>query len=449
MINKKEYPLEKIKSLVEKEKENIKEIKRYAEEIEKSKYASEERGIIEKRLQILEQNFKKDHNEILVILQKLDKPEDKVITKNEEVEKRPTISEDENYLFREGDVLRTRGGEIYPLKEIRAGKLEKQTFKRLKVERKKKEKEQKKPKKKKKTKYSEISSKFFSKLSKRLLGNESFQRLERNLIRANLDYAPTGYISMILFSTVISMLVAGFIFLFFLFFNIEATVPFIIRTADTIDIRFFKIFWILFIIPIGTFAMMYIYPSLEKKSAESKINLELPFASIHMAAISGSMINPVKIFEIIIFTKEYPSIEKEFTKILNDINVYGSDLVSALKNGAKNTSSKKLSELLNGLSTTINSGGDLVKFFDKRSQTLLFEYKIAKEKSTKAAETFMDIYISVVIAAPMILMLLLMMMKISGLGLNMSVSTITLVMVLGVVIINIVFITFLHIKRTE
>ena len=81
MINKKEYPLEKIKSLVEKEKENIKEIKRYAEEIEKSKYASEERGIIEKRLQILEQNFKKDHNEILVILQKLDKPEDKVITK--------------------------------------------------------------------------------------------------------------------------------------------------------------------------------------------------------------------------------------------------------------------------------------------------------------------------------------------------------------------------------
>ena len=134
-------------------------------------------------------------------------------------------------------------------------------------------------------------------------------------------------------------------------------------------------------------------------------------------------------------------------KLMNEINVYGYDLVSALRNTALNSPSKKLTDLFNGLATTINSGGDLTDFFGKRAQTLLFEYRLEREKNTKTAETFMDIYISVVIAAPMIFMLMLMMMKISGLGISLGTSSITLMMILGVSIINIAFIAFLHVRK--
>ena len=192
---------------------------------------------------------------------------------------------------------------------------------------------------------------------------------------------------------------------------------------------------------------MYNYPSLEKSSTGTRIEEELPFATIHMSAISGSMIDPSKIFDIIISTHEYPFLEKEFKKLINEINLYGYDLVNALRNSAYNTPSKKLSELFNGLATTINSGGYLPEFFDKRSQTLLFENRLEQEKKTKAAETFMDIYISMVVAAPMILMILLMMMKISGLGVAMSTSMITIIMVVAVTMINIVFLVFLQLKR--
>src|SRR3989344_1029985 len=153
---------------------------------------------------------------------------------------------------------------------------------------------------------------------------------------------------------------------------------------------------------------------MEKKSSEGKINQELPFAVVHMSAISSSMIEPSKIFNIIISTKEYPALEKEFIKIQNEINIYGYDLVTALRNRSFNSPSKKLAELFNGLATTITSGGNLPVFFEKRSQSLLFEYRLDMEKQGKASETFMDIYISVVIASPMVLMLLLMMMRISG-----------------------------------
>ena len=210
-----------------------------------------------------------------------------------------------------------------------------------------------------------------------------------------------------------------------------------------------KVFWILFVIPIGTFLIMYFYPSLEKKSIEKQIDQELPFATINMSAISGSMLEPSKIFTIIIKTKEYPYLEKEFTKLINEINIYGYDLVTALRSIALNNPSKKLADLFNSLATTITSGGDLSEFFDKRSQSLLFEHKLEREKYTKTAETFMDIYISVVIAAPMILMLLLIMMKISGLGISVSSSMITLIMVLGVSIVNIVFLAFLHLRQPK
>ena len=214
-------------------------------------------------------------------------------------------------------------------------------------------------------------------------------------------------------------------------------------------IRLTEIFWIPIIAPLGTFLFMTYYPSLEKKSLGGKIDLELPFAGIHMAAISGSMIDPTKIFSIISATKEYPNLEKEFNKLLNEINVYGYDLVTALKDLALNSPSQKLSELLNGLATTITSGGSLYDFFQKRSESLLFDYRLEKEKNTKSAETFMDIYISIVIAAPMIFMLLLMMMKISGLGISLSTGVITLLVVGAVSLINFFFLMFLQIKQTS
>lgn len=335
------------------------------------------------------------------------------------------------------------------MKELHAD--ERVTLRRMKKEQEETREKLKKEKEKKKgsQEYAKFANRFFSKTSKELVKKGSFKTLEKELIKANLPYTPTGYVSIIFFTTFIALLVSLFLMLFFLFFNLEATMPFITPMQESFATRIPKVIWIIFVFPIAAFLFAYLYPTMERKSIEGKIENELPFATIHMASISGSMIDPSKTFDIIISTKEYPFLEKEFKKLMNEINVYGYDFVSALRNISANSPSAKLSELFNGLATTINSGGNLPEFFNKRADTLLFEHKIKREKETKAAETFMDIYISIVIAAPMVLMLLLMMMKISGLGISLSTGMITLVMVLGVSIINIIFMVFLHMKKTE
>lgn len=293
----------------------------------------------------------------------------------------------------------------------------------------------------------DLAEKVFSGFAKALITKKRFQKLGADLVKSNLDHTLISYVSLLIFSTLVASIIGIFLFIFLLFFNISPVWPIITQITEGIGVRFLKIFWLLFIVPIGTYLFVYSYPALEKKSIAGKIELELPFAVIHMAAISGSMINPVKVFNIISSTKEYPNLEKEFNKLLNEINIYGYDLVSALKDLAENSPSPKLAELFNGLATTITSGGSMYEFFEKRSQTLLFDYKLDKEKNTKSAETFMDIYISMVIAAPMILMLLLMMMKISGLGISLSTSMITLLVVGAVSLINMFFLAFLQIKQ--
>ena len=329
--------------------------------------------------------------------------------------------------------------------KIHYEKLEKISLKRLLKGKKPKEKK----KEKKPNHYVKLSNQLFSKFSVSLFNKNMLQSLEKELTRANIPFTPTSYASLILFTTAISFICSIFLLIFLVFFNVSPLYPFVSFYNGALFPRFLKIFWIIFVIPIITFLSMYVYPSFERKSLEDKIDHELSFAVIHMAAIGGSMIEPTRIFEILLSTKEYKYLEKEFIKIINEVNLYGYNLVTALRRTAYNTPSKRFAELLTGLATTITSGGDLTKFFNERAKSFLFEYRIDREKKNKASETFMDIYISAVIAAPMILMLLLMMMKVSGLGLNLTISTISLIMVLAVSGINIMFLMFLHLKQPK
>jgi flagellar protein FlaJ len=433
-----------LKKLISIELKTVSELNTLFGNLENSKN-QEEKNIIKNQIESLKQSLKKTNQQIPQALNKylIPNPLEKSQQPIQNIISQQTKTPAEAKISAKPVEPAKNIIQQKPMK-IDLSPLEKETLDRLK----KHEKKVIIKKERKASKYVQLANKLFSNLAVNMLGQKSFKDFKANLTKANLQFLPRSYISVVLFTTFISIGVAFFLFIFFLFFNIGATLPILTLSTESITLRFAKVFWLLFFIPFSTFFVMYFYPSLEARSAENRIDQELPFAAINMSSIAGSMIDPSKIFSIILTTHEYPYIEKEFIKLLNEINLLGYDLVTALRNSAINSPSKRLSELFNGIATTISSGGDLAEFFSKRAESLLFEYRIEREKRTRAAETFMDIYISVVIAAPMILMLLLMMMKISGLGLQLSTGMITLIMVLGVTIINIAFLTFLHLKQS-
>jgi archaellum biogenesis protein FlaJ (TadC family) len=106
------------------------------------------------------------------------------------------------------------------------------------------------------------------------------------------------------------------------------------------------VIWIIPILPLVFITAMYYYPSSEAKSMGEKINQELPFVTIYMAAISSSGISPVNMFEILLKSGEYENTNKEIRKLMNLVNFQGYDLVTALRKSAASSASYNIREII-------------------------------------------------------------------------------------------------------
>jgi len=298
--------------------------------------------------------------------------------------------------------------------------------------------------------YAKISNRIFRKTAIKLTTKNYFQRLNRTLRKINSPFVLGTYVSMIFFTILWTFILGIFLTIFFLFFNITL-VPFSINLVkSSLVLRFAKVFWITLVLPIISGFLFYIYPLIESKSLKEKIEQELPFVVMHISAIAVSGIEPTNIFKILLKNNEYKYTNTEFRKIMNFVNFHGKDLVSALKEVSQTSPSPKLKELLSGIATTITSGGSIGNYLKKHSENLLFTYKLEREKSTRTAETMMDIYIAIAIAAPMILILLFVIMSsIGSLGsfLGLGITTLSFLIILVIALINILFLGFLKIKQ--
>ena len=278
------------------------------------------------------------------------------------------------------------------------------------------------------------SNKYYRPTAEKLVEQKYFESLNKDLRGITSPFLLHTYIAMMFFATTLAFFLA-----------IILAIPLMIFAKAYL----FGIL-LIFLAPLAMFLLFYVYPSSEKKSLEKEINQELPFVTIYMAAVATSGIEPSKIFEILVKTKDYPFTQREIKKLLNYINFYGYDAVSALKQSAKTCPSERLSMLLNGLGTTIRSGGSLTDFLHKHAETLLFDYRLEREKYTKVAETFMDIYISIVIAAPMIMMILFVLISLTGYGSAYLTPAVLSFLIISIVsALNIGFLLFLNVKQPK
>lgn len=298
--------------------------------------------------------------------------------------------------------------------------------------------------------YAKLSNKLFINFSRSIVDEGYFRRLNKNLRKINSRYILATYISIMLFTILLTFIASLILLATLSFFELSLLYPFMTFSDDPFFIRFIKFFWIILVFPLVSGLLLYFVPANEAKNLGKRIDQELPFITIHMSAIASSGIDPVSIFKIILKREDYKYTNTELKKLMNLINFYGESIVSALKKVSLSSPSSKLRELLNGLAVSITSGGDLHQFLDTHSESMLFNYKLEREKYNKISETFMDVYISVAIAAPMILLLVFVIIGSTGMidnFFNLSIDTLNFVMILIIILINIFFLIFLKLKQ--
>ncbi|MBI4018653.1 MAG: type II secretion system F family protein [Candidatus Aenigmarchaeota archaeon] len=182
--------------------------------------------------------------------------------------------------------------------------------------------------------------------------------------------------------------------------------------------------------------------------ATKKNNIEgnMPFAVNHMAAIASSGVPPFIIFKLISNVPEYGQITNEMKRIVRNIEVFGMDMVSGIKNVADRTPSIEFSQFLYSVISNIETGGDIRRFFDNYARETMLNYRIKRDKYIKTLSTYADFYTAVLIAAPLFFISILSIMAIIGgsvFGLDIATAMSMGVYIL-IPLLNVLFLLFIN-----
>jgi flagellar protein FlaJ len=219
---------------------------------------------------------------------------------------------------------------------------------------------------------------------------EFFSVIKDSLPKADIRISHRTYVSIvILFSLIIfiSSLIVSFVALS------------VVQTHILLKILYS--FFASFFIAVVAFVVFIFYPSQKAERRKRDIESNLPFALTHMGAIAESGIPPYVVFRLISNFKEYGEISREMGKIVKNIDDFGVDPLTAVKEVANKTPSDQFKQVLLGFITTIEAGGNIKTFLKTMGEQALFEWRIKREKFLQQLTTVAEFYTGILIAAPL------------------------------------------------
>ncbi|MFH1315889.1 MAG: type II secretion system F family protein [Candidatus Woesearchaeota archaeon] len=267
-----------------------------------------------------------------------------------------------------------------------------------------------------------------------------FRNLYNNMRSSNTKILSNTYVNIMVFSTLVTPLIGLFLF-----------PPLFFMQGNPISLVIVKSIFMSIIVGITTFLTFYYYPTMKTKERQRNINTNLPFAVNHMSAVSSSSVPPTALFKLISSSHEYGEICIESEKINQFISIFGYDLITAIRSVAETTPSKAFKEFLEGIISTIESGGNLDEYLSDKSKESLLNYEIERQKYTETISAFSDVYTGILIAAPLFFVAALSLISILGgeIG-GVSVDTIIgMGTYIVIPLLNIIFIVFLEVSQPE
>lgn len=264
---------------------------------------------------------------------------------------------------------------------------------------------------------------------------EFFDPITNKLILSQIKLLSKTYISIMLFTSLLSAFISLglYLFLFYVFSTLSIT-------------KLMLSIFLAIMTGILIFVFFYYYPFTEVDAMRKRIKEDLPFVIIHMSAVAGSGAKPSSVFSLLLKSKEYPGLEGEIRKIVNYINLFGYDLSTALRTVARTTPSNEFKELLNGMVSTITTGGSLKEYLKVKADEAITQYRLERKRYVESLSTYSEVYIGLLIAAPLLFFVTLAI--INTLGSKIAGLSVSSVAYLGIFILipglNIAFYAFLN-----
>jgi flagellar protein FlaJ len=161
--------------------------------------------------------------------------------------------------------------------------------------------------------------------------------------------------------------------------------------------------------------LLVFYPYSKMVERRTKFEIESPFASAYMSILSSAGSPPARVFERMAETASlFGEIGTEVKIIARDIVLFGRGIIEALEAACFRSPSESWSDLLKGTFGTIQSGGDISRYFHEATLSLMELRKTEFERYKEIISRYAVVTNSVLCVGPLLIAIMLCVMGIFG-----------------------------------
>ena len=257
----------------------------------------------------------------------------------------------------------------------------------------------------------------FNLLGKRMKGKrDKYLQLRSDLVSARSTTPFEVYISTALVSSVLVGLgMAVVIGIFTYLLNIpnlilyKGEVPQTIVELSKYSLLLGTIFAIIFsLLFFGgfTYIAFLVYPNIIAGDRRRKIDASLPYAINYITSMSTAGITPAEVFRLLGDSPIYGECSVEARYIAREIDIFGRDLIDAIRLMSSTTPSARLKEFLQGAMASISSGGNLTDYFRTKANQYALENRQTQKMFLDTLGLVAESYVTAVVAGMLFLIIL-------------------------------------------
>jgi len=163
---------------------------------------------------------------------------------------------------------------------------------------------------------------------------------------------------------------------------------------------------------LGAFGIMYILPIMRTKSRTTKLMNELPYYIGYMSTLSASGLGVEGVFRAIAKEDSTEALVIDAQNFTRNLDILGLDAISGLEDLIYRSPPGTYNEMLEGLVSTVSSGGSLKNYFIATAKVQMEEKQLLLKKMTASLGIVAELYTILLIVFPLLGVIMLSIMAI-------------------------------------
>ena len=155
-----------------------------------------------------------------------------------------------------------------------------------------------------------------------------------------------------------------------------------------------------------TYLVFMLYPGLEAGNRRRNIDASLPYAINYITSMSTAGITPAEVFRLLGSSPIYGQSAVEARYIAREIDIFGRDLIDALRLVSASTPSRRMKEFLQGTMASVSSGGNITEYFRTKAEQYALENRQTQKLFLETLALVSESYVTAMVAGTLFLIIL-------------------------------------------